>query len=234
MKTLKTYNQLFENQRKIFTELLKDEKYRDYDYINKYIENGDLDILNYINNNTILNTLIINYFDDDIIIKTIDIMLKKNINFNYVNWKNKNVLFFVIEKRRIKIFKYLMNIEYNFNINHQDSVGNTILMKMCSYNKKYYNYIKILFEKYPNVDLDLIDSFNESALIIAARELDQEQDLSVINFLIEKGAYWFIKDENNNTFLDYLTTENCDKLKSKYEKEYNDSLLKKNMNEFNI
>jgi len=227
---------LFEKNIDIFVEIGKREKYVDYSYIENYIENGDLTVQDIITDNSILQSLLLNYFDDKYIFKVIDKMIKEGVDFNHINWKNKTAIYMTIEKKRFNVFNYLINKNLDLDLNIQERNNNeTIVMKMVSHQDKYYNYLTKLFDKYDNIDLDLQDLLGETALIIACAQLNRDYyDFKVIELLIKNGADWFVKRNNGKTFEDYIAPIYYKNLKDKYKKEYEESVVKQDLDKFNI
>jgi ankyrin repeat protein len=80
------------------------------------------------------------------------------------------------------------------------------------------------------VDINHVDNSGDSPLIYTA----YQYKLDAMKMLIDAGADWNIKDNNNNTFLDILDNEDRELIIDDYPEKYKDYLMKKDIEKYNL
>lgn len=112
-----------------------------------------------------------------------------------------------------------------------DVVGRSVESKELKNIK--YEIMKLLLKSGANPDQK--DSFNYTALIIAA---EPEPYLNIIELLIKYNADWNLKDNHGNDFIDILNRSEyayfVNVLAKKYPKKYDDYMIKKNTDKYNL
>jgi hypothetical protein len=85
---------------------------------------------------------------------------------------------------------------------------------------------------------ELIDhSYAEikTTILIYTAQMDMTPRIfKVLTYIINAGANWNLRDENNKTFFDYLDDETKEKIIKKYPKKYQKYLLISKANKYNI
>jgi len=147
-----------------------------------------------------------------------------NINLNIKNKNGDTPLILTIEYSLYEIFKTL--IKNDVNVNEANSSDKTPLM--LAVRNKYENMIDDLISY--NVDINYQNKDGDTALIVCSQYRDQKS-LKILKKLITAGADWNIKDDINNTFIDYLPKNFKNEILTEFEDKYE---LYKNINKFNL
>lgn len=80
-------------------------------------------------------------------------------------------------------------------------------------------------------DINFQDGYNGDTALIKAAYFD---NYSIVDYLIKKGAYWTIKDDQNCDFWFYLNSDMRKVIQNKYPDKYEAYLLKTTANKYNL
>lgn len=131
----------------------------------------------------------------------IEYLIKKKIDINTVNTKEKNILMIAIEKEQYD-FAWKNLLTRKININHQDYQGSTAMIMIVKhpYHLNSALLFKKLLTKKPN--LNILDFTGKSALYYAV----YHKNFKVIEALMKAGADKSITDRQGNNLVHILIT----------------------------
>ena len=125
-----------------------------------------------------------------------------------------------------KFKKRNINIDFNYNGGYTPLIYSII--HNCS-----IKLIKLLVDYGANIDQK--DSGVITPLILSASRVKMDFNyLNITIFLIEAGADWNIRDKRNLDFLDYLPDDKENYILGKFRIEYDNYLIKKNADKYNL
>jgi len=150
-----------------------------------------------------------------------------DIDFNIKDKNGDTPLIHAIRYSAYSIFKFL--IESGANVDVTDKFGNTPLI--LSVRNKKEQFSVDLIES--GADLNKANFDNETPLILISHYSDKKA-LEIIEILIENGADWNITDDLGNTFMMYLSSSHKKEIIEKYPEKYEQYLMVKTSNKFNL
>ncbi|AKI79857.1 putative ankyrin repeat protein [Acanthamoeba polyphaga mimivirus] len=142
--------------------------------------------------------------------KTVCYLLDKGADPNIEEHYGKTALFYAsIMKNQDKAYKISKTlIERGASIHHTNVYSNTVLIHLCM--KGCYTNRKLveLFLDH-RIDINFQNSYGYTALIYACCNIKNEHCIEIINFMLEKGANIFLKDNAKFTAFLFIFTNNC-------------------------
>jgi ankyrin repeat protein len=153
--------------------------------------------------------------------------IKKLENFlNLLNPDEDSLVSAITDNKLSKVKKCIQN---NVNVNAADNFKRTPLHFAVS-QPGQIEIVKELINAGSN--LNAINYWNQTPLMIAAQ---YHSLFEYVILLIESGADWnIINPDDGNDFLDILSGENINYLIQKYPKEYEEYIIKKKTNKYNL
>lgn len=162
---------------------------------------------------------------------------KFNCNFNYnnisdiINYLNKGCDI-------NKIFSNEYTIAHDIVIYNLDAPE---YFPEEQHNIEDADALYLIFEKGFN-RIDHKNSFGETILILASKCLGYQEMVKelgednywLVNIIIENGADWFITDNDNKIFMDYLSDEEKEYLKNRYPENWKKYEKYNSIKKFNI
>jgi len=113
-------------------------------------------------------------------------------------------------------------IKDGVDLNIKDKYNRTVLL----YSTRYSEICKLLIDA--GSDVDAQDVYNNTALILSAYHHHRFETLKL---LIEAGADWNLKNDDNDDFLSYLNMYKKNKIIKLYPEQYEEYLIKKRFND---
>jgi len=130
-----------------------------------------------------------------------------------------------VESNNLKMVKELIKAGANLDI--LDNIGNTALI-LASY-RNNIEIAKELIKAGANVNSQ--DKYGSTALIYAS----YKNNIEITKELIKAGADWNLKNyDNDYYFLNYLVEEDKDKIIEEFPEEYENYLIKKDAEKYNL
>ena len=126
----------------------------------------------------------------------IKILINNLININIVDIYNKNCLFYLLDENYLNIIKLL--VTNKINVNHKIYNDKTFLMCLSSLGlTKIIEYLLLN----TNIDINMVDNYNNNALSYACGLDNENGDLDTIKLLINNKCDYNILDNNKNSLL---------------------------------
>ena len=147
-----------------------------------------------------------------------------DINFLFIN--NETLLTTAVIYGFEEMVDFL--IENGADLNTQDYRKKTLINRLCS--SELINNSEIMIQKLidAGANLNIVDNYGSSALIIAAIN----DDFKIIEMLIETD--WNIKNKNNKDFLQLVLYKYKNNIIKIYPEKYQTYLMNKTLDNFNI
>jgi len=162
---------------------------------------------------------------DDIAL--IEVLIYSGADINCTNYINNTPLIAAAYNNKIEIVKLL--IEAGADLNIQNNDGHTALIFASIFG--YIELVKLLIDAGANLNIHNIHhQQRDTALTVAA----YRQNIEVIKLLIKAGADWNFKNDENKYFLDYLDDKDKNEIEKLDPEKYNEYLMKKNAEKYNL
>lgn len=161
--------------------------------INVLIDRGaDVNVKNNIGTTALMYAVKNGYIETKLLIDA-------GANINTQNYKGNTALIIAMDNNNIDIVKLLLSANPDFNI--KNNIGMTPLMYAVQENSVSLDILKTLLEVYPENKINERDDDGKTILMCAS-------NIDKINLLLDFGADLYIKDNQGQNVLWYLTDKN--------------------------